>query len=204
MIILAFIIGFTATVIGALPPGASNLAVIKARVKGSYQDAAKLSYGAGLGEALLALTALSFGMVVQEFISMNYWVQYLVAFLVALVGVYFIVKKHSQKNPKARKQSQYFVGFILSFINPPVLIYWVVVFSLLSKWMLSAGPHPYLWTILLLAGVFFGKIATLLMYSKFGSHIKQKSTSSSNSLNRYIGITLIVLSVIQLVKLVVS
>lgn len=204
MIILAFIIGFTATVIGALPPGASNLAVIKARVKGSYQDAAKLSYGAGLGEALLALTALSFGMVVQEFISMNYWVQYLVAFLLALVGVYFIVKKHSQKNPKARTQSQYFVGFILSFINPPVLIYWVVVFSLLSKWMLNAGSHPYVWTILLLAGVFLGKIATLLMYSKFGSHIKQRSFSSHNSLNRYIGITLIVLSVIQLVKLVVS
>ncbi|WP_405203496.1 LysE family translocator [Dokdonia sp. LLG6352-1] len=204
MIILAFIIGFTATVMGALPPGASNLAVIKARVKGSYQDAVKLSYGAGLGESLLALTALSFGMVVQEFISMNYWVQYLVAFLLALVGVYFIVKKHSQKNPKPRKQSQYFVGFILSFINPPVLIYWVVVFSLLRKWMLNTGSNPYLWTILLLAGVFLGKIATLLMYSKFGSHIKQRSTSSPNSLNRYIGITLIVLSVIQLVKLVVS
>lgn len=204
MIILAFIIGFTATVIGALPPGASNLAVIKARVKGSYQDAVKLSYGAGLGEALLALTALSFGMVVQEFISMNYWVQYLVAFLLALVGFYFIKKKHSSKNPRQRKQSQYFIGFILSFINLPVLVYWVVVFSLLNKWMLTAGSHPYIWTVLLLAGVFLGKFVTLLGYSRFGSHIKQKSTSSTDSLNRYIGITLIVLSVVQLVKLLVS
>ncbi len=70
--------------------------------------------------------------------------------------------------------------------------------------MLTAGSHPYIWTVLLLAGVFLGKFVTLLGYSRFGSHIKQKSTSSTDSLNRYIGITLIVLSVVQLVKLLVS
>ncbi len=201
MILISFIIGFIATIIGALPPGASNIAVVTARVNGTQKDAMRLIYGAGLGEVMLALTALSFGMVLQEFIYANYWIQYLVVFILALVGLYFILKKNSTEAAKPRNHSRYLVGFMLSFINPPVLVYWVVVFSLLNKWMLVNNVDTYFWTLLLLAGVFFGKMITLLGYSKFGYRIKQKSSNNPSSLNRYIGFILIILAALQLVKL---
>lgn len=203
MILISFIIGTFATVLGALPPGASNLAVIKITLQEGQKESLKVSYGASIGEMLLAFIAFSSGMVVQDFFKMHLWIQYLVAALLAVVGIYFFLHKKSDVVRKTKKQrSKYLLGFTLSIINPPVLIFWIFVFSLLSNFIGADFHNSTEWLLVFLAGVFLGKFATLYGYSKMGLHIQKKKTNDSSNLNRYIGLTLVLLAFMQVTKLV--
>ncbi|GGG19013.1 hypothetical protein GCM10011344_19500 [Dokdonia pacifica] len=202
MILSIFLIGFFATIIGAVPPGASNLAVIKTTVKENIYQSLKISYGSGVGEVLLAFTAFSSGMVVQEFFAMHIWLQFLIAGVLGIAGIYFIKTKQIEKRDSRKYSSKYLTGFALSVINPPVLIYWVLVFSLLRSSFNLGLESSSLGLILFFAGVFLGKVTTLYGYGKLGTRIqKKKPNTNSSSLNRMIGIVLISLSLIQTAKL---
>lgn len=202
MILLAFLIGTIATVLGALPPGASNLAVIKTTLSKGYKDALKVTYGASLGEMLLAFIAFSSGMVVQDFFNMHLWVQYLVAAVLGAAGIYFLLHTSQQRaQEQQKKRSKHLLGFTLSVVNPPVLVYWILVFSLLHNSPTLGFEESTPWIVLFLAGVFFGKFATLYGYSKLGLHVQKKKSSEGSHINRYIGVTLVLLACMQVTKL---
>lgn len=202
MIVLAFIIGAFATILGALPPGASNLAVIKTTLEESHRQSLKITYGASAGEVLLAFIAFSSGMVVQDFFTMNLWLQYLIAGILAIVGIYFLLHKKQEITQRVKKErSKHLVGFTLSVINPPVLIYWILVFSLLNNALGSAFQSSTVWLLVFLAGVFLGKFVTLYGYSKVGLHVQKKQSSGNTNINRYIGVTLVLLAFMQMTKL---
>ena len=202
MILIIFFFGLLSTIIGALPPGASNLAVIKTTVKENIQQSLKISYGAGVGEVVLAFIAFSSGMVVQEFFEMHLWVQFLIAGILGIAGVYFIKTKQTEKKDKKKYSSKYMTGFTLSIINPPVLIYWVLIFSVLRSSFGLELENYSLGFFLFFSGVFSGKVATLYGYGKLGTRIqKKKSPTNTGSLNRMIGVILMSLSLLQTMKL---
>ncbi|WP_299214796.1 LysE family transporter [uncultured Dokdonia sp.] len=202
MIFAIFIFGLLSTIIGALPPGASNLAVIKTTVKENIYQSMKISYGAGVGEVLLAFIAFSSGMVVQDFFAMHIWLQFLIAGILGIAGIYFIKTKQIEKRDKRKYSSKYVTGFALSVINPPVLIYWVLIFSVLRS-SFGVGLENYsLGFFLFFLGVFLGKVVTLYGYGKLGTRIQRKKPdTNATSLNKMIGIVLISLSLLQTVKL---
>lgn len=202
MILTIFLFGLFSTIIGALPPGASNLAVIKTTVKENIQQSLKISYGAGIGEVLLAFIAFSSGMVVQEFFEMHIWLQFLIAGILGIAGIYFIKTKQTEKKNKKKYSSKYMTGFTLSIINPPVLIYWVLIFSVLRSSFSLELENYSLGFLLFFLGVFLGKVATLYGYGKLGVRIqKKKSSENSGALNRMIGVVLMSLSLLQTMKL---
>lgn len=201
MILLSLLLGLIITIIGALPPGASNLAVIQTTLQQNHRESRKISYGAGAGEVLLVLIAFSSGMVVQDFFNMNVWVQYLVAILLAGIGVFFLVTTHRKAKIRKRQTSKYLLGFMLSIVNPPVLIYWILVFSFLGKYMLLSPDNSLIWIILFISGVFVGKVATLYGYSKLGLKLQKKKPTNKAGINKFIGVTLLVLSFMQITKL---
>lgn len=202
MILIIFFFGLLSTIIGALPPGASNLAVIKTTVKENIHESLKISYGAGAGEVVLAFIAFSSGMVVQEFFEMHLWIQFLTAGILGIAGVYFIKTKQIEKRDKKKYSSKYMTGFTLSIINPPVLIYWVLIFSVLRSSFGLELENYSLGFFLFFSGVFSGKVATLYGYGKLGTRIqKKKSPANTGSLNRMIGVILMSLSLLQTMKL---
>lgn len=202
MILLAFVIGTIAAVLGALPPGASNLAVIKTTLTKGHKESLKVTYGASLGEVLLAFIAFTSGMVVQDFFNMHLWVQYLVAGILAVAGIYFLLHKSKQiVKEQAKKRSKHLLGFTLSVVNPPVLVYWILVFSLLHNSTIISFEESTPWLLLFLVGVFFGKFATLYGYSKVGLQVQKNKSSEGTHINRYIGITLVLLACMQVTKL---
>ena len=201
MTFLLFLIGITATIVGALPPGASNLAVIKTTVNENIKQGLKISYGAGIGEVILAFLALSFGFVIKEYFVMHTWIQITLIVVLFIVGIYLVRTKPKEVKDPSSYSSKYATGFILSFINPPVLIYWVVVFSMLHKNYNfdSMAALPVL--ILFFSGVFLGKVLTLYGYGKLGYLIQNKKSNFKCFINRLIGVILIVISVVQVVRL---
>ena len=206
------LLGILTAIIGALPLGTTNVAVINTTIKENIQNALKIIYTAALAEIILVLIALSFNMQIENFIDMNVWVQYSIAILLLVVGIILILgRKACIKDDnedcifiKKRKFniSKQILGFVLGLVNPTVLIYWILVISFLKKKMIDLDVSiEYYLLILFLIGVFLGKVITLYSYGKFSHVLKQKMKNITTKVNRVIGFLLTFVSLFQFAKL---
>ena len=211
-ILLYFFIGIIAAIIGALPLGTTNVAVINTTIKENVQNALKIVYTAAAAELILVLIAIGFNMQIENFIDMNVWVQYAIVVVLLAVGTVLIIgRKECIKDvndecviikKRKIKISKQTLGFILGLVNPTVLIYWILVISFLSKKMIYLNTNVEISILLLfLVGVFIGKVITLYGYGKFSHMLKVRMKNITTSINRVIGILLICVSIFQITKL---
>ncbi|WP_298760906.1 LysE family transporter [uncultured Psychroserpens sp.] len=204
MIFIYFIIGILASVIGALPLGASNIAVINTTIKQNAKQAFKIAIAAGIAEVILSYYALHCNMVVRDFFDQNMWIQIVIVVILMAVGSFLIFKKNKERASKKKRltSSKYATGFLLGILNPPVLIYWIVAFGIINNndLMLSLGS-PLFVLFLFFAGVYIGKLLTLYLYSKFSIAIKNKVQNITLVINKVTGILLIVIGIAQAIKL---
>ncbi len=204
MIIVYFFIGIFASVLGALPLGASNIAVINTTLKQDVKQAFKIAVAAGIAEVILSLYALHCNTVVQDFIDNNMWIQVAIVLLLLCIGAFLFFKKQKQKEHKRKYlvQSKYLTGFFLGILNPPVLIYWVVAIGFLNKtnFMLSL-QSSLLVLFLFFTGIYLGKLLTLYLYSKFSLVIKHRIQNINQRVNKITAVFLIVIALFQVVKL---
>jgi threonine/homoserine/homoserine lactone efflux protein len=213
-IIIYFFLGLFAAVLGALPLGTTNVAVINTTIKENIQNALKIVYTAALAEVILVIIAISFNMQIENFVIMNVWLQYMIAIILLGVGIILLLgRKECVKDEndeciiikKRYNISKQMLGFILGLINPTVLIYWILVVSFLNKKMLLLDTNvTHLLLGLFLIGVFFGKTITLYGYGKFSNLLKVRMKNITTRINRVIGILLICVSLFQFTKLFYS
>ncbi|MBQ0788209.1 MAG: hypothetical protein KBT69_11950 [Oceanihabitans sp.] len=207
-------LGFITAVIGALPLGTTNVAVINTTIKENIQSALKIIYTAALAELILVLIALQFNMQIEHFIDRNIWVQFAIALLLLGVGIILVLgRKECIKDEngeciiikKRFNLSKQMLGFILGLVNPTVLIYWILVISFLKKKMLYLDiSMAYTLLILFLFGIYLGKTMTLYGYGKFSHRLKLKMKNITTKINRIIGVLLITASLFQFAKLFYS
>lgn len=205
MIILYLIVGVFATIISALPLGAVNISVIQTTIKKGESEALKICYGAGFGEVLLALLALNFNMMIASFFQRNTWLQVTLILLFFIAGIYFLVKKPSKSDDRSHwynmGKSKYLKGFILSLLNPPVMIYWLVAFSIINKHLLMiTASSSILDLALFFVGVYVGKVLTLYGYSKWSNNVKGDTRTVQKKVSRFLGVVLLGLAVFQVIK----
>ncbi|NER16082.1 LysE family transporter [Spongiivirga citrea] len=211
-IITYLFLGFITAIIGALPLGTTNVAVINTTIKENIQSALKIVYTAALAELILVLIALNFNMQIENFVDMNIWIQYGIAVLLLLVGIILILgRKECVKDEneeciiikKRRFQiSKQTLGFILGLVNPTVLIYWILVISFLNNRMIYFDVNVgYTLLILFIIGVFSGKVITLYGYGKFSHMLKVRMKNITTRINRVIGVLLVCISIFQFTKL---
>lgn len=207
------LLGFITSIIGALPLGTTNVAVINTTIKENIQNALKIVYTAALAELILVIIALNFNMQIENFITMNVWLQFAIAGLLLVIGIILFVgrkeciKDENQECILIKKRrfnpSKQMLGFILGLVNPTVLIYWILVISFLRKNMFHLDiTLEYTLLILFLIGVFLGKSMTLYAYGKFSHSLKKKMKHITTKVNRVIGILLLCVSVFQFSKLI--
>ncbi|RMB62899.1 hypothetical protein EAX61_04815 [Dokdonia sinensis] len=199
--IFSLFIAVFATFIGALPPGASNLAVVKTTAEESIQESLKITYGAATGEVLVAIIALSFGMMVQSFYDKNLWLQISFSAVMGAFGLYFIFKKQRKETKTKPNKKKFLRGFIFGAINPPVLIYWMVLFSISSSYSSIHEGSPWFILLFFFTGVFLGKTVALYGYALLSRFIIQKNGHFKSMLNNIIGIVLVILALLQGSKL---
>lgn len=203
MIGIYFIIGLLASVLGALPLGASNIAVINTTIKQNTSQAFKIIIAAGIAEVFLSLYALHCATIVKMFVDNNIWIQFLIASILLIAGTFLLVKKKKkQTNTSKMKISNYALGFLLGTLNPPVLVYWIVAIGFINsqEYMLSL-QSSYTILILFFSGIYIGKIWTLYLYSKFSHYLKHKNDNIALLMNKITGLLLIFIGLIQISKL---
>jgi threonine/homoserine/homoserine lactone efflux protein len=197
-------LGFITAILGALPLGTTNVAVMNTTIKENIQSALKIAYTAAIAEVILVLVALYYNTKILKFIDHNIWVQYSIAVILLVVGAFlFFRKKDSRVIKKTLKISKQLLGFILGMVNPPVLIYWIIAISFLKKKMIYLDlSSEFTLLILFLVGVFFGKVVTLYGFGKFSHQLKLKIKHLTTKVNQIIGLILAVVSIVQFVKLI--
>ncbi|BAO75072.1 LysE family transporter [Winogradskyella sp. PG-2] len=167
MLILYFFIGLLASIIGALPLGASNIAVINTTLKQNASQAFKIAIAAGIAEVILSYYALHFNMAVKDFFNANQWLQISIAILLLGIGSFLFFKSNNRKSKSATKsnkllKSKYATGFLLGLLNPPVLVYWLVVYGFINTNNIMLSLQSSLLVLFLFfVGVYAGKILTL-------------------------------------------
>ena len=212
MITIYLIIGILTAVAGALPLGAVNIAVINTTIKEDTRKAFNIVLAAGIGEVLLVFFALQCSMELTHFFENNKWIQIAIMTIFLSIGVYLLIRKNKEKKehdltitPKNKfRKSKFLTGFSLAFINPPVVIYWILAISLTNKYLFELTPYTSLQALLLFfSGIYLGKIGTLYLYSRWGNKMAKKSDNSSSKIFKIVGVALITISVIQGIKFLV-
>lgn len=207
MVFLYLFIGFLSAFVGALPLGASNIAVINTTLKQNASQAFKIAITAGIAEVLLSYYALHCNMVVKDFFNSNKWLQITVALILLGVGSFLFFKTSKQKTKHSKKsskflQSKYVAGFFLGLLNPPVLIYWLVVYGVINNYNIILSLQSSLIVLFLFfSGVYLGKIVTLYLYSKFSLIIQRKFQNINVIINKVTGSLLFFIGLVNMFKL---
>lgn len=204
MILVYFFIGVLASILGALPLGASNIAVINTTLNQNVKQAFKIAIAAGIAEVILSFYALHCNTVVQNFIDNNMWIQVVIVLILLSVGAILFFKKQKQKENKRKSlvQSKYLTGFLLGILNPPVLIYWIVAIGFLNKSSFGLSLQSSLSVLFLFfSGIYLGKLLTLYLYSKFSMVVKSRVHNINRVINKVTGVLLMVIAVLNVVKL---
>lgn len=204
MIIIYFFVGILASFLGALPLGASNVAVINTTLKQNARQAFKIALTAGIAEVILSYYALHCNMVVRDFFNNNMWIQVVIVLTLLAIGGYLFFKKQSEKSLKTNRltKSKYTTGFLLGILNPPVLIYWIIAFGVINNNDIMLSLKSSLSVLFLFFfGVYIGKLLTLYLYSRFSTYIKNRVQNLSLVINRVTGVLLVVIGLLQAVKL---
>ncbi|MCL5129775.1 LysE family transporter [Algibacter sp. L4_22] len=212
-LLIYFLIGFTAAVIGALPLGTTNVAVINTTIKENVQNALKIIYTAALAELILIVFAIIFNSQIEVFIKMNIWLQYTIVVILLVVGVVLLsgrtecVKDENDECIIIKKRrtpiSKEMLGFFLGLVNPTVLIYWIFIMSYLNKNIIDLNiAVEYQLVLLFLIGAYFGKLLILYGYGKFSDVLKVRVKNLTTRINRVIGVLLVCISIFQITKLI--
>lgn len=210
LLVLYFFAGIFISIIGALPLGAVNIAVINTSIKENIIKASYIIFAAGVGEMLLVFFALNFNMELSAFFKDNQWIQITFSTFFFGLGIYFLLFKNKnqthQNTVKTRlPKSKLITGFLLAILNPPVILYWILSISIINKYAFELTPKTPLFSILLFfIGVYLGKIGTLYFYSRWGNKVGKQKEISKTKISRVIGIALVVISIFQGIKFVVS
>ena len=206
MAILYLFIGFCTAVIAAAPPGAANIVVINTTIKHTFTKALYIVLGAGIGEVLLSLIALHCAMNFSDYFNANPWIQFTIFTLFLIVGTFFILRNKFQirsklNSRKKLKTPKFFTGVLLAFINPPVLIFWVLAFTVIHKYVLKVSEmSPWITLLLFFTGVYLGKVLTLYSYGRWGKKLEKKTDNSSSKKDNFVGIALVLVGAIQGVR----
>ena len=188
-------------VLGAISPGPSLAVVIKNTIQGGRKQGVLTGIGHGLGLGMYAFISV---MGISSLITDNKQIFTMLqimgsVFLIYISGKMILNQKNKQviKVNKEEATKGFFEGFMISFFNPKILMFFTAVFSqfmtddltLKDKILMAsvAGAIDITWYVL---------VAIVLAGTKLLNILK----SNSNYLDKIIGYTLLFLGIFMLLK----
>lgn len=189
-IILPFLSGFLAAVIGVIPPGLINLTAAKI----SLTDGKKRAMMFVLGALIVIYFQTYISVIFAQYIDKHQEVVVLLRevglFIFVALTIYFLkfAKKPKINNDNVAvksKRSRFFMGMVISAINFfPIPYYVLISIALASYNVFAFEPIPI---YSLVAGVVVGSFSVFYFYVVFFNKIKSKADFLVNNMNKMIG-----------------
>jgi len=203
-LLLNFVIGFLASLVGVVPPGLLNMSAAKISMKQGRKVALLFSLGVAITVCLQTLVALFFARYLDkhdEVVDMLQKVA-LGIFLCITIYFFFIAKDTRREAPKEIKRSKtnrFFYGMLLAALNLLPLPYWVYLSVTFSAFGWFSFDQIGIWAAVFASGL--GTFAMLAFYVQFFRK-KQEHRRSRVNMNYLIGCITAAISVVTLIKII--
>lgn len=192
------IVALIACLLGTIPFGPINLAVVKTTVDYNAKRGMEVAAAASLVEILQALIAIWFGMVISRFLETNLIVKVLIASVFILLAVFIFTRKPKPRLAEDQDQQQSFFkkGLLIAALNPQAVPFWIFALAAISQSFVFEYEGVNLWAFLL--GVLLGKFIALYGFVIGSSFLKTRLEQSSLLVNRILAAVLLFIGLSQL------
>tara|TARA_B100000949_G_C14264601_1_gene444383 strand:- start:207 stop:857 length:651 start_codon:yes stop_codon:yes gene_type:complete len=210
MLLIFLLTGFLASGLGAIPASSSNVAVVTTTIDQSFKKGFRIALGAGLGSVFLSFIALNYSRIFTDFFEENRWLQYAIVFIFFVIGTLVLLRERFKvdfQNPLSEnwQVGNFWKGFLLALINPPALIFWILLITVANTYLFSLSKFsPILNLILFFTGIFFGKVITLYYYGRMSDKLKERKQKKNPLVYNIIGTALVAGSVVQFVRMLLN
>jgi threonine/homoserine/homoserine lactone efflux protein len=181
---LYLFVGFLACLLGTIPFGPINLAVVKTTIDYDRHSGIGIAFAASIIESLQALIAICFGVLISSFLDENVFVKFFLAFIFMALAIFIFTRKPESTlgKRKSRPVSFFRNGLIISGLNPQVIPFWVFSLAIISQYF----EFQYMGLTLagFLLGVFIGKLVALYGFVVASTYLKTRLQGSSTLVNR--------------------
>jgi threonine/homoserine/homoserine lactone efflux protein len=203
-VLLPFISGFFAAIIGVFPPGLINMTVSKISIKDGRKPA--LSFVAGALVIILIQTYISviFAQYLDSHNEVIVLLREIALVVFSLLTFYFLffAKKGTFKNPKEvkvkSKRSRFVMGMLISAINFFPIPYYVLISVTLASYQLFEFQKIPIYSFVL--GVVLGSFIVFYLYVVFFNKMKTKTDFLVKNMNYFIGSITGTIAVISLIN----
>ncbi|MBW6480421.1 MAG: LysE family transporter [Bacteroidales bacterium] len=197
-VFLFLLIGFFASIIGAVPFGLVNLSVLQTAINKGTRATMPISYGASLIEVIYGIFGIFAGSLLYRYIDKNPWFNIFTAAVLMIMGLVFFFSRSQFQMNKNNTFGGFVYGILLNLLSLQVLAYWILAISVISS--LNQQLFTPLAIILFLAGIWAGKMSVLISYASLGNKIASQSQKISKNINRFIGIILIGIALFTIIR----
>ncbi len=202
---LIFIITFFISFVGSIHPGPLNLSVIHTTLQKGFYPALLLAFGGVIPEIIYGYLAVEGVMIFEKYPVVFQVMQWAVVPILLFLGMQQIIVSRKPKQiiePSKTFNNSSVKGFLLSFFNPQLLPYWIVIlinyqnYSFLKISDLSDKLSFVL-------GTSTGAFALNYLYAYIALRQKEKVFRYVNEghFGQIIGWTFILMGLLQVIKL---
>ena len=185
---------------GAMSPGPSLAVVLRNTISGGRTQGIMTGIGHGIGfsiYAMIAVTGLSAILIADETkFALLQW-----AGVVVLIWLSYNMLTYQPSDKPQEHQSSgrrgFVEGFMISFLNPKILVFLVAVFSQFIDPQMTDGDRV---TMAVIAGIIDTAWYVLVAAVLSGTTIIDKLRDNSTIVDRMIGSVLLILAMVLVVK----
>lgn len=178
------LVGLLACLLGTIPFGPINLAVVKTTVDYDRRSGIEIAFAASLIEMLQALIAICFGMLISSFLEENVYIKFFLTFVFIALAIFIFTRKPKPTLIKEQERPVSFFrnGLIIAGLNPQAVPFWIFALATISQYF----EFQYIGLTLMafLLGVFMGKLLALYGFVIASSYLKAHLQESSTLVNR--------------------
>jgi len=194
---------FVVCLLGAMSPGPSMVVVVNNAIFKNRYNGILTSIGHGIGIGVYAFFAVvGVGIIIKTNIIVFNGIKIISIFFLIYMGVKSILsKKNLNFNEGNKKEglSSFIQGFMISILNPKILIWFVAIYSQFMSTKNDFVFNSYLvFTASIVDAVWYIFLTFIVTSDIVLSFLKNKSTI----INRVIGVLFIIISAILLIDII--
>lgn len=201
-VLLNFIIGYLASLLGVIPPGLLNMSAAKISMKSGRKNALLFSLGVCLTVMFQTYVALLFARYLDMHPEVVDMLQKVALGIFVCITIYFFfIAKDTRLQPSSEinpsKTNSFLNGMFLAALNLLPLPYWVYVSITFGGFGMFTFEQPGIWATVIASGA--GTFTMLALYVQFFKRNADKPLRVN--MNYVIGLITATISVITLIKI---
>jgi L-lysine exporter family protein LysE/ArgO len=201
-VFLFLLMGFMASIIGAVPFGLVNLSVLQTAISKGVKATMPISYGASVVEIIYGILGIFAGSLLFTYIERNPWFNAFTALILLVVGLLFLFRRSQFQFNNNNTFGGFLYGVLLNLLSIQVLAYWIIAVSIIAS-IYQQIFHPIA-IIFFLVGIFSGKMSVLIAYATLGKKIASRSEAVSRNINLVIGVLLTGIAGLTIARMVLN